>query len=485
MTRREESPAGGAAGWVFATIALGLAWSYLATVLVLGETVFGAYIGLLRLLALLVGGWVAIAIAMRVAVRRGLLTTNRARDIGVLALATTTSLFAADLGFSTYTNLRDDSGLDLTAERLTDAHTWHGELYPRTYYPTSGSFVRFKPGVTRSAATYGEFYDSRMLESPLLRDSVLELREVTYIIDEHGFRGTTPIESARLFVLGDSFAFGFATTEGRTFTARLADRIDAPVYNLGVSATGPGAQIMLLDHLLDEPGQAIRIERLVWLIFEGNDLENMLAARLRTQVGEDDPSGSRLRGTVLAFLSELPQRIKEESLIDRWRSGRLELRDPKEDDRGQWLVDGIALAYPLYHSDRFGYRMFNPIDISRAREPESYVLEHSNRPKLDRAFADMSELADRYGFEVLVVIVPSAARVYGPHFDGFPPLSDAPYFISYVAALAERQGFDVLDLLPSFAASAEEELLYYRDDHHWNERGNQLAADLVASHLSP
>jgi GTPase Era involved in 16S rRNA processing len=96
----------------------------------------------------------------------------------------------------------------------------------------------------------------------------------------------------------------------------------------------------------------------------------------------------------------------------------------------------------------------------------------------------MRSLSERLGFCVTVVIAPSASRLHGAQFEGFPKLSERSHFADYVRELAHEQGFRVTNLVEEMAPYADEELLYYRDDHHWNPRGNALAAELIRAALA-
>ncbi len=137
---------------------------------------------------------------------------------------------------------------------------------------------------------------------------------------------------------------------------------------------------------------------------------------------------------------------------------------------------------PLYHSARFGYKLFRQAYIDGATMPESYVLNHPNRPHLDKTFDSMKTLSQKHQFDVTVVIVPSAPRLYKDDFEGFPPIAD-PYFIRYVTRLAQETGFDVLDLNDALRPYSSQELLYHRDDTHWNERGHQIVAEILGDDL--
>ena len=43
--------------------------------------------------------------------------------------------------------------------------------------------------------------------------------------------------------------------------------------------------------------------------------------------------------------------------------------------------------------------------------------------------------------------------------------------------------FGVVNLLTLLQPYAGSEMLYYRDDHHWNERGNEVVARLLQAAL--
>lgn len=51
-----------------------------------------------------------------------------------------------------------------------------------------------------------------------------------------------------------------------------------------------------------------------------------------------------------------------------------------------------------------------------------------------------------------------------------------------MADLASRQGFDTVNLVRELRPFVQE-MLYYRDDRHWNERGNAVPAQLLRNVL--
>jgi hypothetical protein len=462
------------------------AWTYICFVLLYQETLAGVWFGSAVTGLVAVLGCAVVLITACVGPLPRVLSQDSMLNLGLALMVSVVTIVIADTVYSVYANVLSARARTPLAEevRESDYHVWHGELMPRPFYPSPRRFFLYKPNATTTAETFGEFYNPSMFGSPTLTDSVLQLRTVSYAIGPHGLRDTTSLVLGRTFALGDSFVFGYATDEPKTWTRLLAAADGAPVYNLGVSNTGPKAQLMLLEHLLETQADSMRIERLLWMIFEGNDLEN--------DFGESRPAPENtgatlpLDGTIAQALVSLPGRLKNQSILRKALDGRLtatarSVAIARDKHR---VVDGIAIPFPLYHSETWGYRMFSAADMERATRPLDYVLTHPNRPLLDRTFEEMRELSRTHGFDVMVIVAPSAARLHGPAFDDFPVLSDEPYFADYVIDLAGKLGFATLDLVEDMKPFAQNELLYYRDDHHWNERGNAVAAQLIEAALS-
>ncbi len=462
----------------------GALWAYTCVVFLYQERVAGVGFG-----AALAGGTLALGCAgiafaaSRPAVRRAL-TPGRMLNIGVALLSATGAILIADTAAGVLANRR--AGAEVADPgRSSDPHLWHGELFPRQYYPTSRNFFLYKPDVRLSADTYGEYYTAPMQRSPTLRDSVLGLHHLAYHIGPDGLRELEPLTGSRVFALGDSYALGYSTDEGKTWTDRLGATLGEPVYNMGLSSTGPRPQLELLAYMLEHNRDSMTVRDLLWMIYEGNDLENSYAELRPATESPGGGSGALLDGTLPGWLAELPGRIKAQSAVRRLLRGELVLgrRGRSSSAGGVRRIDGVTLATPLYHSPRWGYMLFNPDDVERATKPLAYVQGHPNRPRLDRTFRDMRALAERQGFRVTVILAPTAARLYGADFEGFPTPSSEPWFLHHVGDLARSVGFEVVDLSQLMRPAAARELLYYRDDHHWNERGNEVAAQLIAEAL--
>jgi len=394
------------------------------------------------------------------------------------------TILAVDNGYAVYTNSSQKVGQDFTNEyfRFTDRALWEGEVHPRVFYPTEKNFFIHKPSVRVSASVYGRAYYPDLLKSPTMVNLVLEQHHVTYIIDENGFRETTPLEQARIFVLGDSLALAQHMEQEKTWPKLLERAIAKPIYNLGVSNTGPKQELLLLEYLFRAKGDSFRPQHILWMISEGSDLEDTYE-NFRS-IHPADRLTTTFRGTLLEPLALIPVAIKNASVINQFWTGHLTLALPhkRAQESDPYVVDGIQLDWPLYHSSRFGYRCFEPYFMKRATLPESYVLEHPNRPLLDQTFREMAVLSMKHGFDVTVILGPSDSRVYGEYFENFPGLSKEPYFLNYVERLSRSLGFRTVDLYSLMKPYTRNELLFFRDDVHWNERGNAVVAEIIAKH---
>jgi len=463
---------GTATRWLLAVASTTL-WGYFVSVVFQGRRIAG-----ISVTAVVVYALVAVGGAM-LWVLAGRLSDSRRRDVLASCVSLLFGFLVIDTAYSVRTNLQLNRRAAEADERVEDAHVWHQEIFPRSYYPSDRAFTLYKPNVRVEGTMYGEFYQRRMLESPTLVQHVLRLRRLVYTIDGNGLRNRTDIHQSKQWALGDSYAMGYSTTEGLTWTDRLGELTGQSIYNLGVSGTSPGVQVQMLDYLLRKGTDGARPDRLLWMVFEGNDLENSYAGRRALP-----PSSAGFRaavdGTLIGDLLSLPSTIRTRSIIGRALEGEIQFARGAVAAGDSYQIDGVPLVTPIYRSDRFGYCMFNPVHIDVTTKGQDYVLSHPNRPRLDESFERMKSLSKEFGFRVTVMVAPSASRVHGRDFPQMPQPTAEPYFIRYVEDLAKRSGFETVDLLGPLSADTSGEMLYYCDDHHWNERGNDVVAHVLA-----
>src|SRR5690606_17984346 len=123
----------------------------------------------------------------------------RLLDLGLMLLVSLAAVGVADTVYTMRQNAtrqRAAAAMDSEA-RFTDSTVWQGGLMPPLFSAPGQRFVHYKPNQGVSAVTYGEDYHPTMLRSPLLRDSVLERRAITYTIGPHGLRELEPLAGTR------------------------------------------------------------------------------------------------------------------------------------------------------------------------------------------------------------------------------------------------------------------------------------------------
>ncbi len=387
------------------------------------------------------------------------------------------SVITLDNTYSIYLNI-SYSNPEPGEAREMEGQIQIGELYPRLYYPTEKNFRVHKPNVTVVGTHFGLFYSPSMLRSPTLVRSVLERNKVTISINAYGFRESNVFDETRIAALGDSFTFGWGVDEDSSWLGKLETLIAEPIYNLGIHDASPKQEAALLEYVLRSYNKSSQLRHLLWMIYEGNDLEDSYddfrpsAIRAR--------AGGRTRGTLVGLVRSIPAILKKQAVITKFRMKQVTQTQPSiSPERNPYIVDDVPLGYPLYHSPALGFRLFSYRLIERAQKSQSYVYDHPNRTRLDEVFLDVAMLAKEYDFEVTVLLAPTATRLHGPYFEDFPLITQNPYFIDYVADLSQSMGFETVDLYELMKRYGNSELLYFRDDDHLNKRGHEVVAELI------
>src|SRR4051812_43977202 len=291
-------------------------------------------------------------------------------------------------------------------------------------WPALPLLQRYPPRVEFDGETYGD------LAAVSGRAAWRAWHRVRFATDEHGFRNEpAPAGDAAapldLIVLGDSFGVAASTTQGETLSAVLARDYGLNVYNLSISREGPRHEYANL--FLEGPRLKTREGAYVlWLVFAGNDLDDVYPAELLNPRPRQQGLFERLALSVNDFRSSSPVR----RLFINGDSARvLERR----------LADG-RLA--LFHGD-YAER--------RSRTAEE-VARHPNFAPLKATLEAMKGLAAERRLKVLVALVPSKEEIYSWVLDGaqaWPPGSGPSGFARALRELCERDGFGFLDLKPA------------------------------------
>lgn len=295
---------------------------------------------------------------------------------------------------------------------------------------------------------------------PSLPKELAEPRVEVFRTDSLGFRNDADYSGERLLVVGDSFVAANGTSQEHTITNQLRSTHGIAGYNLGF-ASGPLGYSKRIQWARREfPPEAC----LVLVFFEGNDFQPMQASDVAMH--ENVPSGlqSMVRGYITA------------------------VRQPFQLSRVTYGLWTRALAN------------FRSETNQASSEQHAIVRQVGGRPMgFLRGYAEVTQRTsyDDFGFiearlaeatPDLLMFIPDKFRVYGPLAEDDPAgdLPEAQW--NYLAQLAGKFGVPAVNATEALRARAAEllpagEVIYWRDDTHWNAAGIAVGAQVLADAL--
>ena len=327
-------------------------------------------------------------------------------------------------------------------------------------WPPQPHLYRYFPDTNFDGITYGD------LAGLLSRKDVREERQVRFVTDRFGFRNepaaaNQPID---LILLGDSFGATAGTSQEQLLASLLARDYHFSVYNLSVSGHSPLQEYATLA-LENDRLRKREPATVLWLLFTGNDLDEPYYEDLE-QPGA--LSWSRR-------FTEAYQRFRDGSAVRRMLNGV---------DLGSLVVMRTSVdGRPL---------LFTKLYVVQAPRTVEQVRAHPNYNRLKQTFTLMNQLALKQKLRIVVAVVPSKEEVYSWLLNREPEWSSSkePSGFSIVAhELSDLNGFKFFDLKPTLIEASEKqfkasgELLWWRDDTHWNGVGQRVAAEAIYENL--
>jgi hypothetical protein len=295
-------------------------------------------------------------------------------------------------------------------------------------------------------------------------------RYVTYESDEYGFHNPaglwsrTPISLA---VLGDSFAQGFCTPGDQTFVAAIRQHIPQTV-TLGMVGNGPLFELAALDEYLT----VARPKTVLWVYFEGNDLQDLaeesrnpllmryLQGKFRQKVMERQPEIDRAWSRY------------ENDLMGVWRKRSLP----------RWLqpLADWASDVGVEHRNRSTLGRILRLREIRGRLEARFARvrdEKEQLPLLRVTLARANTLVRSWGGTLHFVFLPSMSLLT-------QPTGARGQLAQLVLHEMKGLGIPVIDIRNAFRSHPVASLFFYPDSHY-NEEGARLIAGAILSALDP
>lgn len=303
--------------------------------------------------------------------------------------------------------------------------------------------------------------------------SLRQYRREVFTTDEFGMRNRPAARSKPWggILAGTSFSLGSGVNDDETLSERLGQILDTPIYN---AARGDIGNEQQLRKMLERLG--LKAGFMVLDITDGAPLPSVSDLRPEQEGVPSDEWEARfgprtrefhmIRNTLRAWLAQSPlkltiyqgfKRIEDDVILPN-RFADLVVREELSNG------DPVLLA-------TFQIRtLYSPPAIADATG-------------FCRGLATMLR---RYHMDLLVVLIPSQYRIYGPLLRHPGERFGTDPILEGIESGLRAGGVPVINLTPVLTAAARDGLaahryIYFRDDTHWNAQGIALAATALAS----
>lgn len=326
---------------------------------------------------------------------------------------------------------------------------------------------------------------------------------IPYEINSRGFRGkelTQPGESLRVAVFGDSFIHAEYSRTDDTFTERLSAHLarrlgkSVEVVNAGVAGYGPDQELRRMEDELP----ILKPDLVIVAIYAGNDFGDLVRDKLYWLSSE---GSLRENTSVLIDESFAREAAKERSeailkkmLRNSWNQLRVnpnqifpfgrEARHKRVEtyltqavsEYRQYVVEGDKVVRELY-KDTYN------ADVSLTPESESARYKVL---MMEQIIARMHLTAAAQHVPLLFVLIPSPVDIVAEHEAGEVDSVRYPKYrrsalTDILEQTCQRNQFPAVNLFGPFWERGARELYLKGGDEHWNEHGQDFAAELVSN----
>lgn len=272
-----------------------------------------------------------------------------------------------------------------------------------------------------------------------------------YKSDEHGFANPEglwggPVEMA---AVGDSFGHGNCVRWPDMLMTRIRGAYPRTI-NISYSGNGPLLELAGMKEYLS----SVRPRVVLWLYYEGNDLENL----------QDEAANPILR------------RYLDEGAVQ-----NLAARQPEIDAAIDAVIDQ-RIGNPKNETVKDFILMRNmrmALGLGLVTPDASATHRDADPASLRPVMVEAKRVADGWGGRIIFVYLPEFAR-----FGQGAPSSASPHH-DQVVAMVKGLGIEVVDLVPVFATQSDPVGLYsMRRINHYTPEGYRLVAGTIIDRLA-
>jgi len=259
--------------------------------------------------------------------------------------------------------------------------------------------------------------------------------KVPVTFNRYGLRDSKDFQNATeddLFVVGDSFSFGWGVREEDRYSNVLESLLDVSVYNVSIPNDLLGYE-NLLQYALKNGAD---VRRVIVGVCMANDLKDY----------EADKPMYKINVNKLANIK---------SFFERHSAAY------------------IALATFLHHNQTLRKLAYRLGVLER-----TIVVSNTNIYSEKALKSSVNKLKEMLlAFQSYILIIPSQSLWAGNNKE-----TESKVHERFVSLLREV-GLSVIDLRPIFEAGGDPLQYHFKENPHWNEKGHALAARVIAAHI--
>jgi acetyltransferase AlgX (SGNH hydrolase-like protein) len=294
---------------------------------------------------------------------------------------------------------------------------------------------------------------------------------LTFSTDNRGFRNLSTPDRVDIALVGDSYIEGISVSDEDTAAVRLHALTGLTVANLGVAGYGTLQELTILKRY----AMPLHPKLVAWFFFEGNDLDDDQSFE-SARLADDQPASANSAPVV-----HPPAWSRWRSFVDRsfTRNAWLQMRQMTD-----WLVPNGLDTFGWFREHGGQLEKIHFFDFYATRPFTDYERQ---RLEVTRAtFRQALEICREQGMRLVVFYIPIKFRVYGDFCtfpQGSPCVTWHPWDLeSRLAAVLRDAGIEFVSLTePMRAAARMGDLLYLRDDSHWNAAGQAFVAEQLTA----
>jgi len=302
----------------------------------------------------------------------------------------------------------------------------------------------------------------------------------------------------RVIVYGDSNVQARFSALGQTFPFKLQKYLralskrDIEVINAGIIGAGPDQSLIRFATDVD----TYKPDIVVFHIFADNDFGDII----RNRLFELDAQGALVRTQFSATLDQTLKSIYPRLLLTRMAQKVLRLAgvnnapaSPETFQSVNEIVDRwLELAGEEYAVYRSGMpREFShfadhyDVDIALHPDSESALTKIA---LMERVLEKAKKIADEKKVLFVVLIQPSSIDMTRNLSTNYTVLQQHPGYqrarlTSIVDEICARHDIPRVNLYPVFSSNRPQSLYFMKDDDHWNDAGQDLAARVTADYI--